>query len=76
MFTWNGRELATATKGSTSVSYKYGTDGLRIEKKVGDTTYNYYYADGLLVRQTWGGNYMDFLYDEKGSVYSIVYNDY
>ena len=43
-FTWNGRELATATKGSTSVSYKYGADGLRTQKTVGSTVYNYYYV--------------------------------
>ena len=73
-FTWNGRELATAVKGSTSVSYKYGTDGLRTQKTVGSTVYNYYYVDGLLVRQTWGTNYMDFLYDESGSPYSFIYN--
>ena len=69
-FTWNGRELATAVKGSTSVSYKYGADGLRTQKTVGSTVYNYYYADGLLIRQTWGTNYMDFLYDDSGSPYS------
>ena len=49
-FTWDGRELATATKGSTSVSYKYGADGLRTRKIVGNTVYNYYYADSLLIR--------------------------
>jgi RHS repeat-associated protein len=73
-FTWNGRELATAVKGSTSVSYKYGADGLRTQKTVGSTVYNYYYADGRLVRQTWGSNYIDFLYDESGSAYSFIYN--
>ncbi len=31
-------------------------------------------SDGALVRQTGGGNTIDFLYDENGSVYSIVYN--
>ena len=30
--------------------------------------------DGLLVRQTWGTNYMDFLYDESGSAYSFICN--
>ena len=35
--------------------------------------YDYYYADGLLVRQTWGSNYIDFLYDESG-LFSFVYN--
>ena len=73
-FTWDGRELATATKGSTSLSYKYGADGLRTQKTVGNTVYDYYYIDGLLVRQTWGSNYIDFLYDESGNAYSFVYN--
>jgi len=73
-FTWNGRELATAVKGSTSISYKYGADGLRTQKTVGNTVYDYYYIDGLLVRQTWGTNYMDFLYDESGSPYAFIYN--
>ena len=73
-FTWNGRELVSATKGNTSISYKYGADGLRTQKTVGSTVYNYYYVDGLLVRQTWGTNYMDFLYDETGSAYSFIYN--
>ena len=66
--------LATAVKGSTSISYKYGADGLRTQKTVGNTVYDYYYVDGLLVRQTWGTNYMDFLYDESGSAYSFIYN--
>ena len=47
---------------------------MRTQKKVGSTTYNYYYTDGRLVRQTWGSNYMDFLYDENGSAYSFIYN--
>ena len=47
---------------------------MRTQKKVGSTTYNYYYSDGLLVRQTWGSNYIDFLYDESGLPYSFIYN--
>ena len=72
--TWqNGRELATATKGGVTSSYKYNIDGQRVQKTVGNVVYDYYYADGLLVRQTWGSNYIDFLYDESG-VFSFVYN--
>ena len=52
-------------------SYEYGADGLRTQKTYGDTTYNYYYADGQLIRQTWGTHYIDFLYDETGSVYRL-----
>ena len=72
--TWqNGRELATATKNGVTSSYKYNIDGQRVQKTVGDVVYDYYYADGLLVRQTWSSNYIDFLYDESG-VFSFVYN--
>ena len=74
-FTWkNGRELASAVKGNTTITYKYGADGLRTQKKVGNTVYDYYYSDGLLMRQTWGSNYIDFLYDESGLAYSFIYN--
>ena len=74
-FTWqNGRDLASVVKGGVTTTYKYGADGQRIEKKYGSTTYNYYYADGLLVRQTWGNHYIDFLYDESGSPYSLIYD--
>ena len=73
--TWqNGRDLASVVKGGVTTTYKYGADGQRIEKKYGSTTYNYYYVDGLLVRQTWGNHYIDFLYDESGSPYSLVYD--
>ena len=73
--TWqNGRELATATKNGVTSSYKYNIDGQRVQKTVGDVVYDYYYADGLLVRQTWGNNYIDFLYDESGSPYSLIYD--
>ena len=74
-FTWqNGRELATSKKNDIVTTYKYGADGLRIQKTVGSTVYNYYYSDGLLVRQTWGSNYIDFLYDESGLAYSFIHN--
>ncbi len=32
--TWEGRELSTYTKGTTSVSYTYDADGLRSQKTV------------------------------------------
>ena len=61
-------------KGGVTTTYKYGADGLRTQKTVGSTVYNYYYSDGLLMRQTWGVNYIDFLYDESGLAYGFVYN--
>ena len=74
-FTWkNGRELASVLKGGVTTTYKYDAGGQRVSKTYGSTTYNYYYADGMLVRQTWGNHYIDFLYDESGTPYSLVYD--
>ena len=60
--------------GGVTTSYTYGADGLRTQKQYGSTTYNYYYVDGRLIRMTWANSYIDFLYDESGSVYSFVYD--
>jgi YD repeat-containing protein len=72
-FAWeNGREMSLSYHNGILTTYEYGADGLRTQKTYGSTTYNYYYADGQLIRQTWGTHYIDFLYDETGSVYSII----
>ena len=74
-FTWtSGRKLQTSSHNGVNSFYAYNVDGQRIKKICSGTIYNYYYSDGALVRQTGGGNTIDFLYDENGSVYSIVYN--
>ena len=74
-FTWaSGRKLQTSSHNGVNSFYAYNADGQRIKKICSGTIYNYYYSDGALVRQTGGGNTIDFLYDENGSVYSIVYN--
>ncbi|MBQ9744288.1 MAG: DNRLRE domain-containing protein [Clostridia bacterium] len=48
-FTWQkGRRLASATRGSSSISYKYNSDGIRIEKTV-DGKLHEYILDGATV---------------------------
>ncbi|MBQ8393462.1 MAG: RHS repeat protein [Clostridia bacterium] len=48
-FTWQkGRQLASAIRGSSSVSYKYNSDGIRIEKTV-DGKLHEYILDGATV---------------------------
>ena len=75
-FTWeNGRSLATATDGTTNISYAYDANGLRTEKTVGNVTHNYLYASGQLLRETYGGNTLDFFYDANGYPYALKYND-
>ena len=74
--TWkNGRQLATATKTGTSVSYGYDLNGLRTSKKVGGVTHTYLYAGGQLQRETYiSGRItrkLDFLYDQNGRPYAL-----
>ena len=74
-FTWaNGRSLATASDGTTSLSFAYDASGLRTSKVVNGTTYRYYYAGGKLMRMTWGANTIDFFYDANGAPYAMKYN--
>ena len=78
--TWkNGRQLATATKTGTSVSYGYDLNGLRTSKKVGGVTHTYLYAGGQLQRETYiSGRItrkLDFLYDQNGRPYALNYSN-
>ena len=79
-FTWeNGRTLATATDGTTSISYDYDANGLRTKKTVGNSTHYYCYASGQLLRERIistgsGGTQtttLDFFYDANGYPYAL-----
>ena len=39
-FTWDGRRLATATKGTDTISFAYNDDGLRVSKTFNGVTTN------------------------------------
>ena len=74
-FTWeNGRSLATATDGTTNISYAYDADGLRTSKTVNSTTTYFFYAGGQLLRQAKSGNPTDFFYDANGYPYAMKRN--
>lgn len=82
-FTWeNGRSLATATDGTTNISYSYDANGLRTTKTVGNSTHYYYYASGQLLRDyvitetgtsTATTQTLDFFYDANGYPYALKY---
>ena len=69
-----GRRLVSANGDGKSLTFTYDSEGLRLTKKVGSTTYNYSYAGGKLLRQTGGGNTLDFFYDSAGLPYALKYN--
>ena len=37
-------------------------------------TSRYYYANGKLMRMSWGANIVDFFYDESGLPYAITWD--
>ena len=71
-----GRRLVSATNGTTSLSFTYDSEGLRLTKTVGSTVYHYYYAGGKLIRQTKSVSgsvteTLDFFYDHLGHPYAL-----
>ena len=66
--------LATASRGSDSISYTYDPDGIRTSKTVNGTTTKYHVMNGTLLGQTKGNDTIVFLYDEKGNKYGFDYN--
>ena len=76
----NGRELATATNGTHTLSYDYDVNGLRTYKIVDGVRHDYFYASGKLLREEWTETEngvdkacsMDFFYDYAGNPY-VVY---
>ena len=50
-FTWDGRRLATAAKGSNTMSFTYDDEGIRTSKTVNGVTTNYYYESSLLMKE-------------------------
>ena len=72
--TWqNGRELATLTKGSNSVSYTYGADGIRTTKTVNGNVTKYEYAGDQLLYENTGYRKIYYVYDSNGNVLSAIY---
>ncbi len=70
-FTWQGRQMKTATLGNTSVSYKYNADGLRTYKKVGSTVYEYEYSGDKLIYEKRGDLQFHYRYDAYGNLATI-----
>ncbi len=76
-FTWkHGRELATLTENGVTWTNTYNADGLRISRTNGTLTYQYYYADGQLVRIGVGSKYLDISYDASGVPMALYYSGY
>ncbi len=72
--TWNGKQLASWTKGSDSISYAYDENGLRLRKTVNGTATEYYYNGSILMSLVTGDDTLLFSYDQGGNVVSVNHN--
>ena len=72
---WRGRELKSLTKDGTTISYVYGTDGLRTKKTVGNEVHEYYYSGGKLAYEKRGAEEYYYIYDFEGNLSRIGHFD-
>ena len=73
-FTWtNGRRLATAVKGSNSLSFAYNDEGIRTSKTVNGVVHTYHLAGSRIIAEEWGNNLIIYLYDADGSPIGMQY---
>ena len=71
-FTWEGRQMQTATKGNTTWTYTYNADGLRIGKTDGTTTTTYTWNENSQrSSMTWNTGSALFYYDADGIPYAV-----
>ena len=67
-FTWQkGRQLASASNGTTSVSYTYNSDGYRTAKTINGTTTEYTLEGSKVLIEKSGSDYVWFYYDAAGA---------
>ena len=73
-FTWkNGRQLATATKGSDSLSFDYNDEGIRTSKTVNGVKHTYSLSGSQITAEQWGSNLCVYLYDADGAPIGMQY---
>jgi len=73
-YTWkDGRRLATASKGTNTLSYKYNADGIRTSKTVNGTTTEYFLNGTQIIAQKTGDDIMWFYYDHDGKRIGLEY---
>ena len=74
-YTWEeGRQLKSMTKGSTALSFKYNSSGLRTEKSVNGVPTKYIYLGGKVAFETTGAETSHYTYDGSGAPFSMTYN--
>ena len=72
-FTWTGRQLTDAVKGSTNMSFTYNDDGIRTSKTVNGVKHTYQLNGSQIVSEQWGDKFVVYLYDSAGMPIGMMY---
>ena len=73
-FTWQGgRQLASASDGTTSLSFVYNESGLRTEKTVGSASHRYVYRGSTLVAEITDDYALYFHHDANAGIVGFTY---
>ncbi len=73
-FTWKqGRRLATAVKGSNTLSFEYNDEGIRVSKTVNGVKHSYHLNGSQIAYEEWGNNLLIYLYDADGSPIGMLH---
>ena len=73
-FGWRGKQLATASNGTDTLSFEYNEDGLRQQKTVNNVDTDYFYNGSVLIGMQQGTDVLRFSYDASGNVVSVDFN--
>ena len=74
-FTWEGRRLVGAVKGTKTMSFTYDDNGLRTTKTVNGVTTEYFWDGGRLIAEKSSGGLAMYIYDASGSVIGMQYRE-
>ena len=72
-FTWDGRRLVSAVKGSNNMSFIYNDEGIRTTKTVNGVTTHYVYSGNLLISEYTDTEAIVYIYDVNGSPIGFRY---
>ena len=72
-FTWEGRKLVGAVKGSNIMYFTYNDSGIRTSKTINGVTHRYYFNGSQIVAEQWADKLNVYLYDASGSPIGMMY---
>jgi len=73
-FSWTGRRLTGAVKGSNSYSFTYNDEGIRTSKTKNGVTTTYYLNGSQIMAEETSGNVTVYLYDSQGMPIGMQYH--